>query len=96
MHEFEISKALVTNAEYLEFINADGYKNFKYWLDEGWSWITENKIEAPLYWHKIDGEWFYYTMNGLQKVNPEAVLTHISFMKLLLSRNGKDATSNRI
>lgn len=79
LHEFEISRALVTNSEYLEFINSDGYKNFKYWLDEGWSWVTENKIEAPLYWHKIEGEWFYYTMNGLQKVNTEAVLTHISF-----------------
>lgn len=81
LHEFEISKALVTNAEFLEFINADGYKNFKYWLDEGWSWVTENKIEAPLYWHKIDGEWFYYTNNGLQKINPEAVLTHVSFFE---------------
>lgn len=79
LHEFEISKALVTNAEYLEFINSDGYKNFKFWLDEGWSWVTENKIEAPLYWHKIEGEWFHFTMNGLQKVNPEAVVTHVSF-----------------
>jgi len=79
LHEFEISKALVTNSEYLEFINSDGYKNFKYWLDEGWSWVTENKIEAPLYWHKIEGEWFHFTMNGLQKVNPEAVVTHVSF-----------------
>lgn len=79
LHEFEISKALVTNSEYLEFINSEGYKNFKYWLDEGWSWVSENKIEAPLYWHNIEGEWFHYTVNGLQKVNPEAVVTHISF-----------------
>lgn len=79
LHEFEISKALVTNSEFLEFINSDGYKNFKYWLDEGWSWVTENKIEAPLYWHKIEGEWFQYSVNGLQKVNPEAVVTHVSF-----------------
>jgi len=79
LHEFEISKALVTNSEYLEFINAGGYKNFKYWLDEGWSWVTENKIEAPLYWHKIEGEWYHFSMNGLQKVNPEAVVTHVSF-----------------
>lgn len=79
LHEFEISKTLVTNAQYLEFINADGYKNFKYWLDEGWSWVTQNQIEAPLYWHKIESEWFHFTMNGLQKVNPEAVVTHVSF-----------------
>ena len=81
LHRFEISKALVTNSEFLEFINADGYKNFKYWLDDGWSWVTQNKIEAPLYWHKIDGEWFYYTNNGLQKINPEAVVTHVSFFE---------------
>ena len=81
LHEFEISKALVTNAEFLEFINAGGYQNFKYWLDEGWSWVTENKIEAPLYWHNIEGDWFYYTNNGLQEINFEAVLTHVSFFE---------------
>lgn len=79
LHEFEISKALVTNSEYIEFINAGGYKDFNYWLDEGWSWVTENKIEAPLYWHMIDGEWHHYTVNGLQKINDDAILTHISF-----------------
>ena len=79
LQDFEISKSLVTNAEYLEFISNGGYKNFDYWLDEGWSWVTENKIEAPLYWHKIDGEWHNYTLGGLEKLNPEAILTHISF-----------------
>lgn len=79
LHDFEISKSLVTNAEYLEFILEGGYKNFDYWLDEGWSWITENKIEAPLYWHKIDGVWHHYTVSGLEEINPDAILTHISF-----------------
>ncbi|MDQ7959496.1 ergothioneine biosynthesis protein EgtB [Flavobacterium lindanitolerans] len=79
LHDFEISKSLVTNAEYLEFISNGGYTNFDYWLDEGWSWVTENKIETPLYWHKIDGEWHNYTLGGLEKLNPEAILTHISF-----------------
>lgn len=81
LHEFEISKALVTNSEYIEFINSGGYKNFKYWLDEGWSWVTENKIEAPLYWHKINGEWQHYTVNGLQKINLDSIVTHISFFE---------------
>jgi ergothioneine biosynthesis protein EgtB len=79
LNGFEISKALVTNAEYLEFITVGGYQNFNYWLDEGWAWVTEHKIEAPLYWHFIDGEWHYYTIAGLQKVNPNAIVTHISF-----------------
>jgi ergothioneine biosynthesis protein EgtB len=79
LHEFTIANALITNAEYLEFINAGGYTNFNYWLDEGWSWVTENKINAPLYWYNIEGEWHYYTLAGLHKVNPNAILTHVSF-----------------
>lgn len=79
LHDFEISKSLVTNAEYLEFILDGGYKNFDYWLDEGWSWITQNKIEAPLYWHKIDDVWHQYTVSGLEEINPDAILTHVSF-----------------
>ncbi len=83
LNTFEISKSLVTNAEFLEFIEAKGYQDFNLWLDEGWSWVTENQIEAPLYWHQINGEWFYYTLNGLQKINPEAIVTHVSFYEAL-------------
>ena len=79
IQNFEISKALVTNEEYLEFMEAGGYQDFNLWLDAGWAWVNENAIDAPLYWHKIEGEWFYYTLSGLQKVNPKAILSHISF-----------------
>lgn len=81
LHEFEIANALVTNAEYMEFMEAGGYDDFNYWLDEGWAWVTENGIKAPLYWHKIDGQWKNYTMSGLQDINPDAIVTHISFFE---------------
>ncbi|MCW4470657.1 ergothioneine biosynthesis protein EgtB [Flavobacterium sp. MFBS3-15] len=76
---FEISGNLVTNAEYMEFIEAGGYSNFRYWLDEGWSWVLGNDIHAPMYWHNIDGKWYQYTLGGLQQVHSAAMLTHISF-----------------
>ena len=79
LHEFEISKALVTNEEYLEFIEAGGYENFKYWLDEGWNWVTENQITSPLYWQKIDGQWHSFTLEGLKPIVLKHILTHISF-----------------
>ena len=79
LHSFEIAKSLVTNGEYLEFIEAGGYQQFNYWLDEGWSWVQANDVSAPLYWHKIDGEWFYYTLAGLQKLDPESILCHVSY-----------------
>ena len=79
LHEYEVSKSLVTNAEYLEFINDGGYQNFNLWLDEGWSWINEHKVAAPEYWHQIDGEWHQYTLSGLKKLEPGNMLCHVSY-----------------
>lgn len=79
--DFEISKALVTNQEFITFIEAGGYQDFNLWLDEGWSWVNENQISAPMYWHKIEGQWHYFTLAGLQKVNPKAMLSHVSFFE---------------
>ncbi|MCX3267333.1 ergothioneine biosynthesis protein EgtB [Pedobacter agri] len=76
---YSISANLVTNHEYLDFINAGGYQDFSYWHAEGWDWVKNNQINAPLYWNKIDGLWHHYTLNGLQKLNFDAPVTHISY-----------------
>lgn len=79
LHDFRINKGLVTNSEYLQFIENGGYSNFNLWLDEGWAWVQENKIEAPLYWHKINGKWHNFTMTGLKKLSRKAIVKHVSF-----------------
>ncbi|MEX0275389.1 MAG: ergothioneine biosynthesis protein EgtB [Flavobacteriaceae bacterium] len=79
LHDFEIDQGLITNGEYLEFINDGAYSNFDVWLDEGWSWVRENNIGAPLYWRFIDGEWHQFTLKGLQRVVPDEIVKHISF-----------------
>jgi len=79
LNEFEISKGLVTNEEFIEFIEDGGYSDFNLWLDQGWSWVKTNKIDAPLYWHKIKGEWHHFTLKGLKKVAPGSIVKHISF-----------------
>ena len=73
-----INKALVTNGEYLEFIEAGAYENFQRWLDDAWAWLKEMGIKAPLHWHHIDGQWYQYTLGGLEELDPNALLTHIS------------------
>jgi len=79
LNEFSISKRLVSNREFLEFINAGGYKNFNYWHSDGWAWVNTNKISAPLYWHFIDAKWQHYTLEGLQLVDMNEPVCHISF-----------------
>ena len=79
LHDFAISNKLVTNTEYIDFITDGGYQSFQYWHAEAWDWIQKERITAPMYWHNIDGEWHRYTLKGLQKVNLNAPLTHISY-----------------
>lgn len=79
LQDFSISRTLVTNGEYLEFINAGGYTDFRFWHSEGWDWVKNNQIQNPLYWHNIDGEWHHYTLAGLKPVEPTATLCHISY-----------------
>ncbi len=77
--DFSISNKLVTNKEYIEFINAGGYEDVLLWHAEAWDWVNDNNIDSPSYWHKIDGEWHQYTLKGLVKLDPEAPVTHISY-----------------
>ncbi|WP_340156128.1 ergothioneine biosynthesis protein EgtB [uncultured Winogradskyella sp.] len=77
--DFEINNHLVTNGEYLEFMASGAYSDFNLWLDEGWSWVNKNDIKSPLYWHNIEGEWHYYSLSGLQKVDKNAILSHINY-----------------
>src|SRR5690606_12440451 len=77
--EFTISSALVSNGEYLDFIDDGGYKNFRHWHAEGWDWVKQNNIASPLYWHNLDGHWFNYTLSGLSPVDWEQPVCHLSY-----------------
>lgn len=79
LDDFEINNYLVTNGDFIEFMEAGGYNDFNLWLDEGWFWVNTNNINAPLYWHKLEGTWHYYTLAGMQKVAYDAILSHINY-----------------
>jgi len=79
LHAAEISKSLVTNGEFIAFMADGGYEKSELWLDEAWTWVNEHKVRSPLYWHKINGVWHTYTYQGLQPVDPDAILCHVSF-----------------
>lgn len=79
LQDFEIADRLVTNREYLEFIHEGGYQDFNLWHDDGWHWKQANDLKAPLYWHFIEEEWYEYDLNGLQYLDPDAPVKHISF-----------------
>jgi len=77
--DFELQNRLVTNGEYLRFMEAGGYQDFRYWLGEGWELVQTQGWESPLYWVLKDGQWHRFTHHGLQLVNLAAPVTHVSF-----------------
>lgn len=79
LNNFKLDKNLVSNGEWIEFIEDNAYGNFDLWLDEGWTWVNEYNINCPLYWHKIDNTWYSYTMAGLKKLDPDIIVKHVSF-----------------
>jgi len=80
LEDFEIQSRLITNGQWMDFIENGGYKNPLLWHAEGWDWVKTNRIVAPLYWEKNSaGQWSYYTLNGRERVDIAAPVSHISF-----------------
>ena len=77
--DYSIAEKLITNKEFIEFINAGGYKNFNYWHADGWEWVNLHQIAAPLYWYFIGRQWYHYTLEGLQLVKMNEPVCHVSF-----------------
>jgi ergothioneine biosynthesis protein EgtB len=79
LEDFRIADCLVTNEEFIAFMEAGGYENFVWWHAEGWDWVKKNTVHAPLYWHRIEGEWHYYTLAGLMPIALAEPVCHISY-----------------
>ena len=74
----EISQSLVSNGEYLAFIHAGGYRQPLLWLDEGWTWVQQQGVEAPLYWH-VNDRCVYDLEKGLTELDESAPVQHLSY-----------------
>jgi ergothioneine biosynthesis protein EgtB len=76
---FALATRLVTNGEYLAFIEDAGYRNPALWLSDGWSTLHALDWQAPLYWERRDGAWFEFTLAGLRPLALDAPVCHVSF-----------------
>ncbi len=79
INSFTLSSRLVTNREYLTFMEAKGYETPELWLSDGWAAVENEKWNSPLYWTKRDGEWWNYKLSGFHKIDFNEPVCHISF-----------------
>jgi len=81
LEPFALAKSLVTNREWQEFIEDGGYSNAALWLSDGWAWVRENQITAPLYWRDGENGAEHFTHQGWRARDPHAPVTHISYFE---------------
>jgi len=75
---YALSDRVVTSAEYLAFIEDGGYTTPSLWLSDGWQWVVDHHIEAPLYWSRREGVWWEYRLSGLTEAGGAVPVTHVS------------------
>jgi ergothioneine biosynthesis protein EgtB len=79
LEPFQLSSRLVTNSEYREFVADGGYARPELWLDAGWKVVRDNGWGAPIYWEDRDGEWWQFTMAGMQRLVDDEPVVHVSY-----------------
>ncbi len=56
---FAIQRHDVTNQRFLEFVDAGGYRDSRWWRDEDWQWLQREGVTHPLFWEQEDGRWYW-------------------------------------
>ena len=74
-----IDRTLVTNAQWLTFMEDGGYARAELWLSDGWLKAESEGWEAPGYWQRTGDGWSSLTLAGIRPVDPRAPVTHVSY-----------------
>jgi ergothioneine biosynthesis protein EgtB len=76
-----LADRVVTNGEWRDFIADGGYDTPSLWLSDGWAWVREKDIEAPLYWRRNGrGDWAdQFGLDGLAPINAATPVHHVSY-----------------
>ncbi|MFW6335505.1 MAG: ergothioneine biosynthesis protein EgtB [Phycisphaeraceae bacterium] len=81
LHGFELADRLVTNGEYLAFVDDGGYDRPELWLSMGFATIHEQRWRHPLYWYRDSDRWMHYTLRGPREVDPAEPVSHLSYFE---------------
>ncbi len=86
-----ISSHLVSNDEYLAFIEEGGYDNPLLWLSDGWDLKEKEKWCHPLYWEKDGQKWWNFTLSGMMPLDLSAPVVHVSYYEAMAFAKWKGA-----
>ena len=86
LQPYALANRLVNSAEFLAFMNADGYSRPELWLSEGWDVVERERWEAPLYWQRSSADaegWRVFTLHGWQPLSEllQTPVCHVSLFE---------------
>ncbi|MCU7811731.1 MAG: ergothioneine biosynthesis protein EgtB [Candidatus Thiodiazotropha sp. (ex Notomyrtea botanica)] len=81
LQDHSLANRLVTNREYLEFIDDGGYQQPALWMADGWTLINQHDWQHPLYWRFDESLWREYTLGGMRDLHPDQPVSHVSFFE---------------
>jgi ergothioneine biosynthesis protein EgtB len=76
---YQIANRLVTQGEYRDFMRDGGYQRPELWLSEGYAFVRNTGVQAPLYWREQTGEYTRYSLYGELAIDADAPVCHVSF-----------------
>ncbi len=79
LQDHRLGSRLITNAEYLEFMQDGGYQEPALWLSDGWAMINQRGWQHPLYWQRDEEGWQEFTLGGVSALNPHQPVCHLSY-----------------
>lgn len=81
LQPFHLANRLVTQHEYLQFMLDGGYRRPELWLSQGWDAVNAQGWRAPQYWLGQKDEWRIFTLHGLQELDLQAPVHHVSYFE---------------
>jgi ergothioneine biosynthesis protein EgtB len=81
LNSFSLATRLVTNEEFLAFMEDGGYQWPELWLSLGWMAVNEQGWNAPFYWEQRDGSWWMMTLAGMRPVRSNEPVCHLSYFE---------------
>ncbi len=76
---FEIRDTLVTNGEWLAFIDDGGYRRPELWMSDGWANVQANSWDTPHYWLDGGGDRRQFTLHGARPLDENEPVCHVSW-----------------
>ena len=81
VNPFALGTKLVSNREYLAFMEDGGYGRAELWLSLGWTAVNDHGWHSPFYWEKRDGRWWMMTLAGMRPVQGSEPVCHLSYFE---------------